>query len=272
MCTVKYQCARALPAVQPVTGDPVTLAYTNWRGETAQRTIVPQRVWFGSTDWHPEPQWLLTALDAEKGAERDFALKDFGNPAVQPDAAAIREAALVKALDAAFPIVRKASVVAKMDAVNASPSDPTALQRKAWMRECYAALELVVSARALIDNTGKDTIATLYGALAQRQQPLGAEFQAAIFSDVESLYDNSPGKEVMPSEARTNRAAHDIGPGDQAVAGAAPWPEGLIHLTNTRRFHVDCATEGCGRRVSTRFDGSDYCEPCGRKVATEGGA
>jgi hypothetical protein len=49
--------------------------------------------------------------------------------------------------------------------------------------------------------------------------------------------------------------------------GAAPWPEGLIHLTNTRRFHVDCATEGCGQRVRTRFAGSDYCEPCGRKVA-----
>jgi hypothetical protein len=215
--------------------------------------------------------------DSESARYEMFRARDaiLALPAVQPDAAAIREAALVKALDAAFPIVRKASVVAKMDAVNASPSDPTALQRKAWMRECYAALELVVSARALIDNTGKDTIATLYGALAQRQQPLGAEFQAAIFSDVESLYDNSPGKEVMPSEARTNRAAHDIGPGDQAVAGAAPWPEGLIHLTNTRRFHVDCATKGCGRRVSTRFAGSDYCEPCGRKVAAlaqKGGA
>jgi len=58
----------------------------------------------------------------------------------------------------------------------------------------------------------------------------------------------------------------------EPVAPPPPWPEGLIHLTNTRRFHVDCATEGCGRRVRTRFAGSDYCEPCGRKVATEGGA
>jgi hypothetical protein len=32
------------------------------------------------------------------------------------------------------------------------------------------------------------------------------------------------GKEVMPDEARTTRAAHDIGPGDQAVAGAAAYP------------------------------------------------
>jgi hypothetical protein len=61
--------------------------------------------------------------------------------------------------------------------------------------------------------------------------------------------------------------------GDQAVAGAAPWPEGLIHLTNTRDMH--CATEGCRRRVRTRFEGNDYCEPCGRKVAAlaqKGGA
>lgn len=58
---------------------PVTLTYTNWRGQTAERTIIPIRVWWGSTPWHPEPQWLLTAVDAEKGLERDFALKDFGH-------------------------------------------------------------------------------------------------------------------------------------------------------------------------------------------------
>ncbi|TWD58148.1 hypothetical protein FB480_101903 [Agrobacterium vitis] len=57
---------------------PITLTYTNYRGETSQRTIKPKRVWFGSTEWHPEPQWLLTAFDVDKGADRDFALKDFG--------------------------------------------------------------------------------------------------------------------------------------------------------------------------------------------------
>ena len=66
-------------------GQPVRLNYTNWRGETAERTILPLRIWYGATDWHPEPQWLLTAMDVEKGAERDFALKDFGQlPAETP--------------------------------------------------------------------------------------------------------------------------------------------------------------------------------------------
>ncbi|WKT94522.1 hypothetical protein QYR01_10485 [Brucella anthropi] len=57
---------------------PATVFYTNYRGETSERTITPIRPWFGSTEWHPEPQWLLRAYDHNKGAERDFALKDFG--------------------------------------------------------------------------------------------------------------------------------------------------------------------------------------------------
>jgi hypothetical protein len=52
--------------------------------------------------------------------------------------------------------------------------------------------------------------------------------------------------------------------------GAAPWPENLFGLTGDT-LHLRCATEGCGQRVSTRFEAdgisSDYCEPCGRKVA-----
>lgn len=54
----------------------VEILYKNWRNEKALRTIVPIEVWFGSTEWHTESQWLLKALDIEKDAERDFALKD----------------------------------------------------------------------------------------------------------------------------------------------------------------------------------------------------
>ena len=39
---------------------------------------------FGSTQWHPEPQWLLQAWDVDKDAERDFALAGF-HAAHQPD-------------------------------------------------------------------------------------------------------------------------------------------------------------------------------------------
>jgi predicted DNA-binding transcriptional regulator YafY len=54
----------------------VRILYTNYRGETALRSIVPHRLYYGSTDWHPGPQWLLEALDIEKGQNRTFAMKD----------------------------------------------------------------------------------------------------------------------------------------------------------------------------------------------------
>lgn len=57
-------------------GRPVRILYKNHRNETAMRTILPQRIWFGATAWHTEPQWLLDALDLDKGEARSFALAD----------------------------------------------------------------------------------------------------------------------------------------------------------------------------------------------------
>jgi len=54
----------------------VKILYTNYRGETAIRKIIPDKIWFGKTDWHPVNQWLLNAFDLDKNAERSFALKD----------------------------------------------------------------------------------------------------------------------------------------------------------------------------------------------------
>jgi hypothetical protein len=54
----------------------VKVIYTNWRGETFECSIKPIKIWFGSTEWHKDEQWLLRAVDLEKNAERDFALKD----------------------------------------------------------------------------------------------------------------------------------------------------------------------------------------------------
>jgi len=68
----------AYPRVDGKIAPPVEIGYTNYRGEFAVRCIIPLSFWYGSTDWHPEPQWLVKAYDADKGAERDFAFKDFG--------------------------------------------------------------------------------------------------------------------------------------------------------------------------------------------------
>jgi predicted DNA-binding transcriptional regulator YafY len=54
----------------------VQILYTNYKGETAVRSIFPLKIWYGSTNWHPQPQWLLDAIECKKKAKRTFALKD----------------------------------------------------------------------------------------------------------------------------------------------------------------------------------------------------
>lgn len=54
----------------------VTIVYTNYKGVTGTRRIVPIEILFGHNEWHTQDQWLMRALDIEKNAERTFALKD----------------------------------------------------------------------------------------------------------------------------------------------------------------------------------------------------
>jgi hypothetical protein len=63
-----------------------TITYKNWRGEVASRTIVPDSVWYGVTQWHPKPQWFLRAIDIERQALRDFAIEDIVSPSTDCDA------------------------------------------------------------------------------------------------------------------------------------------------------------------------------------------
>lgn len=54
----------------------VKIIYTNYRGETSERVIVPKELFWGKNDWHPKEQWLLLAFDVGKSADRTFAVKD----------------------------------------------------------------------------------------------------------------------------------------------------------------------------------------------------
>lgn len=57
-------------------GNPVKIIYRNWKGVTGERTILPERIWWGSTEWHPEPQWMMRAFDLDKTEIRNFAMVD----------------------------------------------------------------------------------------------------------------------------------------------------------------------------------------------------
>ena len=54
----------------------IKIRYTNYRGETTVRQIVPVRIRFGASEWHPAEQWLMDAYDIDRQAERSFALAD----------------------------------------------------------------------------------------------------------------------------------------------------------------------------------------------------
>ena len=54
----------------------VKIVYRNYRGEVSIREIVPIQMFFGETEYHPNRQWILTAIDVGKGQSRDFAFSD----------------------------------------------------------------------------------------------------------------------------------------------------------------------------------------------------
>lgn len=62
----------------------VNFTYTNWKGETGERKAIFTLVYFGTTHYHPEPQWLVEAFDLDKEDTRIFAMKDMSGVVVVP--------------------------------------------------------------------------------------------------------------------------------------------------------------------------------------------
>jgi hypothetical protein len=56
----------------------VIIDYTNYRGRRRLRRVIPtgHKLHWGTTEHHPEPQWLLEAYDLDRKALRTFAVKD----------------------------------------------------------------------------------------------------------------------------------------------------------------------------------------------------
>jgi hypothetical protein len=71
-----------LDANPPPQERPFVFTYRNYRGEVSDRRAILTSVRFGTSEWHPEPQWLLVAFDLDKQAEREFVLADISAPSV----------------------------------------------------------------------------------------------------------------------------------------------------------------------------------------------
>lgn len=59
---------------RPPPGAAISFIYTNHRGHTRQRTVVPIQIRYASTPEHPTPVWLLDAYCLDKNARRSFVL------------------------------------------------------------------------------------------------------------------------------------------------------------------------------------------------------
>ncbi len=57
----------------------VRIVYLNHRGMDESRNIVPDRLWFGATDWYVEKQWLLDAFDIDRGVFQTLAVSRIVN-------------------------------------------------------------------------------------------------------------------------------------------------------------------------------------------------
>ncbi len=54
----------------------VKILYTNYKNETAIRTIIPKELKYGKTEYHPEEQLLLVAWECKKQVEKTFSMND----------------------------------------------------------------------------------------------------------------------------------------------------------------------------------------------------
>lgn len=54
----------------------VNITYTNYNHQTRTYRIIPTKIEFTKSQWHPEEQWILIAFDLDRNCERWFAMKD----------------------------------------------------------------------------------------------------------------------------------------------------------------------------------------------------
>lgn len=54
----------------------VYFQYTNYKGESQLRRVIPNEIWFGRSEFHDGEQWFLRALDLDKSDFRNFAMKE----------------------------------------------------------------------------------------------------------------------------------------------------------------------------------------------------
>ena len=55
---------------------PFRVLYTNYKGETKWRNIIPKNYFYGETEYHKGKRWLLECFDTDKNDMRTYAVED----------------------------------------------------------------------------------------------------------------------------------------------------------------------------------------------------
>lgn len=76
LCYEEYASIYKWKGGEHIMDKSIKVKYKNWKDEVGIRTIIPQNIFFGHTDFHKEDQWLLDVWDVEKDAPRVYALMD----------------------------------------------------------------------------------------------------------------------------------------------------------------------------------------------------
>ena len=53
----------------------VRFTYTNNRGQTGTRRVIPLGIAYDRNEWNTEPQWLMTGWDLDRQAIRVYAMR-----------------------------------------------------------------------------------------------------------------------------------------------------------------------------------------------------
>jgi hypothetical protein len=57
----------------------IEFEYTNYKGEHDTRRVCTHSIAWGSTEYHPQPQWILTGHCMDRRVTRGFAMRDMSN-------------------------------------------------------------------------------------------------------------------------------------------------------------------------------------------------
>ena len=64
----------------------IRVLYENWKGTTSWRHLLPLAWYYGATQWHPQPGYLLTAVDLEgENKVKDFSMSGVKDWSSGPD-------------------------------------------------------------------------------------------------------------------------------------------------------------------------------------------